>query len=169
MSQLQSRVLILQAAPDDAAQYIPVINCAFSAQRMALCLDSMCVGRHGSTLLQQCAHTTGGVHTHPTPAVHAALYEHMVSLYLPEPALRSLLLLPPQHSVDLRASCFCHKRPLELGWICSVCLSIWCKQSSSCAICGLEATASTAATGTVMAGMALLEGGGAAGGGAGSG
>lgn len=38
--------------------------------------------------------------------------------------------------VDFRASCFCHKRTIDVGYVCSVCLAIFCKQMPSCLICG---------------------------------
>lgn len=38
--------------------------------------------------------------------------------------------------VDFRASCFCHKYVIETGYVCSVCLSIFCQPSRSCTTCG---------------------------------
>jgi transcription initiation factor TFIIH subunit 3 len=42
--------------------------------------------------------------------------------------------------LDYRAACFCHKQPVDTGWVCSVCLSIFCRQGSkslkACATCG---------------------------------
>jgi transcription initiation factor TFIIH subunit 3 len=41
--------------------------------------------------------------------------------------------------VDYRASCFCHKAIIDTGYICSVCLSIFCKanmKAPQCLTCG---------------------------------
>ena len=42
-----------------------------------------------------------------------------------------------QKTVDFRASCFCHRRPVEFAFMCSVCLALTCElPESSCATCG---------------------------------
>lgn len=43
--------------------------------------------------------------------------------FLPPPAIRQLISVPTQDRVDFRAACFCHKRIVEIGFVCSVCLS----------------------------------------------
>lgn len=43
--------------------------------------------------------------------------------FLPPPAIRQLIAVPTQDRVDFRAACFCHKRIVEIGFVCSVCLS----------------------------------------------
>ena len=37
-----------------------------------------------------------------------------------------LLVLPKPREVDFRAACFCHKRIIDMGYVCSVCLSSMC-------------------------------------------
>lgn len=32
--------------------------------------------------------------------------------------------------------CFCHKKTIDMGYICSVCLSIFCKHHKKCSTCG---------------------------------
>jgi hypothetical protein len=44
-------------------------------------------------------------------------------IFLPPPHLRDQLGLPPQDKVDFRAVCFCHQRVVDIGFVCSVCLS----------------------------------------------
>ena len=43
--------------------------------------------------------------------------------FLPPPAIRQLISVPTQDRVDFRAACFCHKKIVEVGFVCSVCLS----------------------------------------------
>lgn len=42
---------------------------------------------------------------------------------MPDPATRRHLIPPSQINVDFRAACFCHKRVVDIGFVCSICLS----------------------------------------------
>lgn len=44
-------------------------------------------------------------------------------VFLPDQDQRSQLILPPPIHVDYRAACFCHRSLIEIGYVCSVCLS----------------------------------------------
>ncbi|KAL9934628.1 hypothetical protein V8E36_006403 [Tilletia maclaganii] len=46
-----------------------------------------------------------------------------------------ILRLPTLDSVDFRAACFCHRRVVDVGFVCSVCLSIFCEPRKQCLIC----------------------------------
>jgi hypothetical protein len=49
---------------------------------------------------------------------------HVVQwVFLPEPTIRKQLVLPPPVKVDYRAACFCHRELIDIGFVCSVCLS----------------------------------------------
>lgn len=37
--------------------------------------------------------------------------------------MRRMLAVPTQDRIDFRAACFCHKRIVDIGFVCSVCLS----------------------------------------------
>ena len=43
--------------------------------------------------------------------------------FLPDMSGRGKLMLPSAVLVDYRASCFCHRRLVDVGHVCSVCLS----------------------------------------------
>lgn len=43
--------------------------------------------------------------------------------HLPPPSIRSMMTVPTQDRVDFRAACFCHKDIIDIGFVCSVCLS----------------------------------------------
>ena len=55
------RVLALLGCGDTAAQYIPVMNAIFSAQRAQVVLDAVVVAPQDSSFMQQAAHLTGAV------------------------------------------------------------------------------------------------------------
>lgn len=48
------------------------------------------------------------------------------------------LISPSTASVDFRAACFCHRRVIDSGFVCSICLSIFCKvpRDAECLTCG---------------------------------
>jgi hypothetical protein len=46
--------------------------------------------------------------------------------FLPDRYARNYLNLPSQDQVDFRAACFCHKKIVDIGFVCSVCLSSKC-------------------------------------------
>ena len=47
-------------------------------------------------------------------------------MFLPGRNTRKHLNMPLQDSVDLRAACFCHRQIVDIGYVCSVCLSSMC-------------------------------------------
>lgn len=53
-------------------------------------------------------------------------------------SVADLLLTPSADAVDFRAACFCHRRVVDTGFVCSVCLSIFCEPPAGgeCLTCG---------------------------------
>lgn len=161
---LTSRVLILSVSGDLAAQYIPVMNAIFAAQRQRVPLDVLKLA--GDTVfLQQACDSTGGVYLDPLhaqssstpsqigsttsgPATESAaasiqgslqgLLVHLLHPLLPDPWARHSLVPPADAAVDFRAACFCHRRVVDIGYVCSVCLSIFCEPLADgvCLTCG---------------------------------
>lgn len=70
----------------------------------------------------------------------AALLQYLLGAFSADTATReSLSVSGSNQSVDYRASCFCHKTIIDTGYICSVCLSIFCKanmKATECLTCG---------------------------------
>jgi transcription initiation factor TFIIH subunit 3 len=139
-----SRILILSASPDNSSQYIPTMNAIFAAQRLSIPIDVLTLAS-SSTFLQQAADATGGIHlARTTPASHAGLLQTLMLAFLPDPTARQNLIVPAQASgangggVDFRAACFCHRRIVDVGFVCSICLSIFCEPvpDGTCLTCG---------------------------------
>ncbi|XP_073256823.1 general transcription factor IIH subunit 3-like [Porites lutea] len=129
---LKSRLMILKAAPDVSAQYMPIMNCIFAAQKSNTVIDA-CVLDEQSGFLQQAADITGGVYLKvPQPV---ALLQYLLWVFLPEPTVREQLVLPTSVHIDYRAACFCHRRLVDIGFVCSVCLSIYCQFIPLCLTC----------------------------------
>lgn len=134
-----SRVLIVSTSPDNSAQYIPLMNSIFAAQRLSIPIDVLTLAS-SSTFLQQAADATGGLYMSlATPECHAGLLQYLMFAYLPDPTARQLLVSPSGNSgVDFRAACFCHRRIVDIGFVCSICLSIFCEPvaDGTCLTCG---------------------------------
>ncbi|XP_007448722.1 PREDICTED: general transcription factor IIH subunit 3 isoform X2 [Lipotes vexillifer] len=64
-----------------------------------------------------------------------SLLQYLLWVFLPDQDQRSQLTLPPPVHVDYRAACFCHRNLIEIGYVCSVCLSIFCNFSPICTTC----------------------------------
>ena len=112
------------------------MNAIFCAQAANVPIDACLLGGGESPFLQQACSLTGGVYVRP--ARPAALLQYLLSVFAADGASRGALALPQPRGVDFRASCFCHKRPVETGFVCSVCLSIFCTLCAECSTCGTE-------------------------------
>ncbi|XP_015583168.1 general transcription and DNA repair factor IIH subunit TFB4 isoform X2 [Ricinus communis] len=123
-----------RGSPDGPEQYVAVMNSIFSAQRSMVPIDSCYVGGHNSAFLQQASYITGGVYVKPQHL--DGLFQYLVTVFATDLHSRSFLQLPRPAGVDFRASCFCHKTTIDMGFICSVCLSIFCKHHKKCSTCG---------------------------------
>jgi Transcription factor Tfb4 len=97
------------------------MNCIFSAQKQSVALDACVLRPMDSLFLQQASHLTGGVYRRPSTS--STLLQILLTDFLPDSVSRKHLVLPQQESVDYRATCFCHKRIVQQGVVCPVCLS----------------------------------------------
>jgi transcription initiation factor TFIIH subunit 3 len=117
---LTSRILVVSVSSDSAVQYIPVMNSIFAAQRSRIPIDVLKL-HDESTFLQQASDATDGIYIAPdTPE---GLLQYLMMAFLPDQTSRKYLILPSQSNVDFRAACFCHKKVIDVGFVCSICLS----------------------------------------------
>ncbi|KAK4101060.1 transcription factor Tfb4 [Parathielavia hyrcaniae] len=87
-----------------------------------------------------------------------------------------LLVTPSADAVDFRAACFCHRNVVNTGFVCSVCLSIFCEvpPGGECLTCGTVLALSqygnrpVAVAGAAASGHSNAGGGSGGGGGGGS-
>ncbi|TSW89626.1 Rab5 GDP/GTP exchange factor [Bagarius yarrelli] len=117
---MKSRILVIKAAEDCALQYMNFMNVIFAAQKQNILIDA-CVLDSDSGLLQQACDITGGLYLKIPQKT--ALTQYLLWVFLPDADQRSQLVLPPPVHVDYRAACFCHRNLIEIGYVCSVCLS----------------------------------------------
>lgn len=140
---LSPRVLLVTLSPDAPEQYIPVMNSIFAAQRLNIPLDVLPLTPSNKTFLQQAADATQGIYLPVTTAqAHAGLLQYLMFAYLPDLSARKHLISASSNSdVDFRAACFCHQRIIDLGFVCSICLSIFCEpvlEEGKCLTCSSD-------------------------------
>ncbi|KAJ2778887.1 RNA polymerase II transcription factor B subunit 4 [Coemansia interrupta] len=130
------RVLVLSAGVDAAAEYISLMNGIFAAQRMGVLIDVCKVAGAGdSVFLQQAAEISGGVYLRVDARAGWSLLQTLLFGFLADHYTRQVLYLPGNERTDFRATCFCHKRIVDIGFVCSVCLSIFCRMTPVCSTC----------------------------------
>ncbi|XP_035690492.1 general transcription factor IIH subunit 3-like isoform X2 [Branchiostoma floridae] len=130
--QLNSRVLVIKAAEDSPSQYMNLMNVIFTAQKQNVVIDA-CILDKESGLLQQASDITGGIYL-KIPQM-SGLLQYLLWVFLPDLTMREVMALPPKVQVDYRAACFCHRTLIDIGYVCSVCLSIFCSFSPICSTC----------------------------------
>lgn len=135
---VKPRILCLQGSRDNSTDYISMMNAIFSAQRQSIPIDTCMLGDNESPFLQQAAHITKGAYVKPLRG--EGLLQYLLSTASVDLHSRKFLKLPATRGVDFRASCFCHKRPIACGYVCSVCLSVFCETRDECDTCGADFT-----------------------------
>ncbi|KAI9146336.1 TFIIH subunit Tfb4/p34 [Paraphysoderma sedebokerense] len=130
---IKPRILVISASNDSPIHYIPTMNCIFSAQKAMIPIDVCNLGKLDTIFLQQAAHLTDGVYL-KIPRIEGLL-EYLMFAFLPDRYTRQFLCLPTLDQVDFRAACFCHKKIIDIGYVCSICLSIFCEWSEVCSTC----------------------------------
>jgi transcription initiation factor TFIIH subunit 3 len=117
---LQSRILVVSVSGDLAHQYIPIMNTTFAAQRLRIPIDILKLA--GDTVfLQQASDATKGIYMQLRSP--QGLLQYLMMAFLPDQMSRKHLIAPTQEVVDFRAACFCHRRVVDVGFVCSICLS----------------------------------------------
>jgi len=110
-----------------------MMNCIFWSQKAGIPLDTLRIKETDSVFLQQASHLTKG--TYYRIERKQGLLQYLMMSFLPPTSLRSSLTIPHQDQVDLRAACFCHRKIVDIGFVCSVCLSIFCSPIPVCTTC----------------------------------
>jgi hypothetical protein len=127
---------IIAAFGDSSKRYLPFMNGFFAAQRDGIMIDCCNLEEDGSceSLFQQGCQLTGGYYIRPK--IPDSLLEYLMTAFMADSSVRQLLRYPSACGVDFRASCFCHKKLVDTGYVCSVCLSVFCEKMNVCLTCG---------------------------------
>ncbi len=137
---------MLNVSADRSLRYISFMNCVFSSQKLGVRMDSCNLSPSDATFLQQAASITAGVYVRVSADSQCGLLQYLLSVFLLDRPSSRVLRTPAAVAVDFRPSCFCHRLKVEQGRVCSVCLSVFCEESShqmkQCGTCGVTFTAS---------------------------
>lgn len=129
-----ARILVIGGAPEVPAQYVSTMNSVFAAQRMKIPIDICYVGASDVSFLQQASQVTGGTFLRLDRP--GAMLQYLLSHFALDPFSRSMIRSGGVN--DGKVPCFCHRRCIDLGFVCSVCLSIFCSKLQKCRTCGTE-------------------------------
>lgn len=158
---LHARILVVSVSESPAAQYIPTMNAVFAASHAGIPIDILSL--HGSaTFLQQASYITRGTFleaTSPQGLLTYLMFGFASSIDTRQAVTTQTtgagqagtrgavdgsatgleqLVNPSTSNVDFRAACFCHRKVIDTGFVCSICLSIFCEvpENAECYTCG---------------------------------
>lgn len=132
------RLLAVLSGVDSPHQYVGMMSCMFSAQRIGVPIDSCLVSKQDSTYLQQAAHLTQGVYVRvarDASEVSDIFLQTLQTVFLADRQSRDFIAMPAPDSVDFRASCMQTRKIIEDGYTCSVCLSTFGKEVKGAPLC----------------------------------
>ncbi|KAI4094387.1 MAG: hypothetical protein L6R37_007260 [Teloschistes peruensis] len=168
---LNARILLVSLTGNLSAQYIPLTNAIFACSRLGIPISVAKISTSTSsttttmeqahqptttttttapqananaedaTFLQQASDSTRGIYL---PIHHPrGLLQYLMMAFLPDQATSPHLSAGiGEQGVDFRAACFCHRRVVDVGFVCSVCLSIFCEPpdggAAVCLTCGTQ-------------------------------
>lgn len=142
---LHSRILLISVSPshDLAHQYIPIMNSIFACQRLSIPIDICQIPTpnapaSSTVFLQQASDATKGIYIPLSAGTSGGILQYLMMAFLPTQSSRLHLVLPTRIDVDFRAACFCHRKVVDVGFVCSICLSIFCDvpENGDCLTCG---------------------------------
>lgn len=132
---MKGRILVVSVSDSEPSQYISTMNAVFAAAYAQIAIDTLSISGD-STFLQQASFNTGGTFLHA--ANPRGLLTYLMFGLIADTEARASLITPTHDTVDFRAACFCHGNVVDTGFVCSICLSIFCElpENSECLTCG---------------------------------
>lgn len=157
---LHARIVVISVSESSPAQYIPTMNAVFAASHAGIPIDILSL--HGTaTFLQQASYITRGTFleaTNPQGLLTYLMFGFATSIDTRQTVTTTTqgagqagtraaidgasgleqLISPSTATVDFRAACFCHRKVVDTGFVCSICLSIFCEvpEGAECLTCG---------------------------------
>lgn len=137
-SQFPARILVLTLSKDSNIHTLPTINAMFACHKRNIIIDSLVLSSSViSPRLQVAAELTGGYHCNVTQK--SELQKLLLSTFIVDAPMRDVgLKLPKLVHVSHKATCFCHSRSISIGYVCSVCLAVFCEPCAPCRVCSVE-------------------------------
>lgn len=131
-----ARIIVFTTTPDSPSDVMSCLNSIFACHKQGITIDSVCISSSfSSQVLQIAAELTSGFYYNVQRIDD--LQKIILSRLLVDAALRDELKLPRLSTVNHKATCFCHKRSISIGYVCSVCLSVFCEPKVICQVCSV--------------------------------
>ena len=116
------------------------MNCVFVLEHREIILDILVLSDTQQDYLQQAAQKTQGLYLPFKNPTRGLIQFVMQALSVSRPQ-REAFKMPHLTKTNFSGSCTCHNEKTDLAWVCSVCLSIYCKSSKDkvkghCDFCG---------------------------------
>jgi transcription initiation factor TFIIH subunit 3 len=166
---LHARILIVSVSDSEPGQYISTMNAVFAAAHARISIDTLAL-HGGAAFLQQASFITRGTFIrarNPQGLLTYLMFGFAggsgaassagtsappegkgkghpgaggKSRLGPNASVADLLVTPSADVVDFRAACFCHRKVVDMGFVCSICLSIFCEvpDDGECLTCGTK-------------------------------
>ncbi|KAH6604901.1 transcription factor tfb4 [Trichoderma cornu-damae] len=132
---VKGRIVVVSVSDSEPSQYIPTMNAVFAAAHNQVAIDTIALAGDSTFLQQACFNTNGIFLKASNPQ---GLLTYLMFGLIPDTEARESLVTPTHDTVDFRTACFCHGRVIDTGFVCSVCLCIFCEppENSECLTCG---------------------------------
>ncbi|OAA46195.1 Transcription factor Tfb4 [Metarhizium rileyi] len=134
---MKGRILVVSVSDSEPSQYIPTMNAVFAAAHAQVAIDTLSLSGEPTFLQQACFNTNG---TFLAAANPKGLLTYLMFGLIADTEARQSLITPTHDTVDFRAACFCHGKVVDTGFVCSICLSIFCElpENAECLTCGTK-------------------------------
>ncbi len=136
---VHSRILVLGPGGDFSGQYIQIMNASFAARRMHMKIDCISTGSAAAPMLEQLADVTDGFYLQiALDAIELQLPVTLALLCGVDADTRSFMAVPKPECVGYKSSCVCHSKSIDIGYVCSRCLSVHCQVPQHCVQCAVR-------------------------------
>ncbi|GAO13327.1 uncharacterized protein UV8b_00695 [Ustilaginoidea virens] len=136
---VKGRIVVVSVSDSEPSQYIPTMNAVFAASHAQVAIDTLALCGDATFLQQACFNTNG---TFLLASKPQGLLTYLMFGLIADTEARQSLIAPTHDSIDFRAACFCHGKVIDTGFVCSICLSIFCQvpEDLDCLTCGTKLT-----------------------------
>jgi transcription initiation factor TFIIH subunit 3 len=134
---MKGRILVVSVSDSEPSQYIPTMNAVFAAAHAQVAIDTLSLAGDPTFLQQACFNTNGTFLAAKNPT---GILTYLMFGLIADTEARQSLITPTHDTVDFRAACFCHGKVVDTGFVCSICLSIFCElpENAECLTCGTK-------------------------------
>jgi transcription initiation factor TFIIH subunit 3 len=145
---VKGHILVFDCSEDITAlssQSVGLSNCGWAAvgttddneSQLARISVVSLASAHPSAGLVSLVSRTNGIHIPKKFSESKGSLMQALLFHVCPPSTQHLKIRPPDAQQEMNAVCACHNKALDRGYVCSICLSIYCTDSAGiCGVCG---------------------------------